>query len=150
MSTSAEQVDQPFAVSVNVTDDVLIVELRDGRTVSVPLSWYPRLEYATERERDAWELIGGGAGIHWEVVDEDISVEALVAGKPSNESQASLKRWLSDRGCVTSVGVNSSRQAGGSLREVLQVIEPAGLARQKGHLYTRGTVIEWERPHDSA
>jgi hypothetical protein len=81
-----------------VTDDVLIVELRDGRTVSVPLSWYPRLEYATERERDAWELIGGGAGIHWEVVDEDISVEALVAGKPSNESQASLKRWLSDRG----------------------------------------------------
>lgn len=98
MSTSAEQVDQPFAVSVNVTDDVLIVELRDGRTVSVPLSWYPRLEYATERERDAWELIGGGTGIHWEVVDEDISVEALVAGKPSNESQASLKRWLSDRG----------------------------------------------------
>jgi hypothetical protein len=98
MSTSAEQVDQPFAVSVNVTDDVLIVELRDGRTVSVPLSWYPRLEYATERERDAWELIGGGTGIHWEVVDEDISVEALVAGKPSNESQASLKRWLSDKG----------------------------------------------------
>jgi hypothetical protein len=98
MSTSAEQIDQPFAVRVSVTDDALVVELRDGRTVSVPLSWYPRLEHATKRERDHWELIGGGTGIHWEAVDEDISVEALLAGKPSNESQASLKRWLSDRG----------------------------------------------------
>ena len=97
MSTSAEQIDRPTALQVDVSDDTLTVELKDGRTVSVPVSWYPRLENATESERRSWELIGGGNGVHWEGVDEDISIEALLAGKPSNESQASLKRWLESR-----------------------------------------------------
>lgn len=97
MSTSAEPIDRPTAVSVDVSEDTLTVELRDGRTISVPLCWYPRLENATESEKRAWELIGNGSGIHWEDVDEDISIDALLAGRPSNESQASLERWLESR-----------------------------------------------------
>ena len=97
MGTSAEQLERASAQHVTVSEDSLIVELRDGRTISVPVSWYPRLEQATDAERDSWELIGGGTGIHWEAVDEDISVEGLLAGKPSNESQESLKRWLASR-----------------------------------------------------
>jgi hypothetical protein len=85
-------------VRVDVTEDALIVELNDGRTISVPISWYPRLEHATSTERASWKLIGSGTGIHWGPIDEDISVQALIAGKASNESQASLKRWLSQRG----------------------------------------------------
>jgi len=65
----------------------------DGRTVSVPLSWYPRLVYATKEEMDNWRFIGNGHGVHWESIDEDISVEGLLIGRPSKESQASLKRW---------------------------------------------------------
>ena len=97
MSTSAERIARPLALRVEVTDEALIVELRDGRTLSAPLAWYPRLEHATERERAAWSLIGRGTGIHWEALDEDISVEALLAGRPSGESQASFKRWLAGR-----------------------------------------------------
>jgi hypothetical protein len=82
---------------VIVSEDTLIVELKDGRTISVPVSWYPRLEQATDAERDSWELIGAGTGIHWDAIDEDISIEGLLAGKPSNESQESLKRWLANR-----------------------------------------------------
>jgi hypothetical protein len=80
-----------------VTDDLLTAELSDGRTISVPLSWYPRLCHATLKEREDWRLVGAGRGIHWPRLDEDISVENLVFGKPSAESQASLKRWLDDR-----------------------------------------------------
>jgi hypothetical protein len=97
MSTSAENIVRPAALDVVVSDDTLVVELKDGRTVSVPVSWYPRLENASEEERRHWELIGDGIGIHWEAVDEDISVEALLAGLASNESQESLKRWLATR-----------------------------------------------------
>lgn len=97
MSTSAEQLERAYAQNVTVSADALTVELTDGRTISVPVSWYPRLEQATERERDAWELIGGGTGIHWAAVDEDISIDGLLAGKRSNESQESLRRWLSGR-----------------------------------------------------
>lgn len=98
MSSSAESVTRPVATTVHVTEDTLTVELRDGRTVSVPTMWYPRLDHATADERQGWELIGGGSGIHWKAVDEDISVEALLAGKGSNESQESLQRWLNTRG----------------------------------------------------
>lgn len=98
MSSSVERIAQAVALRVAVTDEALIVELFDGRTVSVPLAWYPRLEHATRRERAAWSLIGGGTGIHWEPLDEDISVEGLLAGRPSGESQASLERWLASRG----------------------------------------------------
>jgi hypothetical protein len=98
MSTSIDSMSRPAAVRVNVTEDSLVVELEDARTISVPISWYPRLEHATAEERAAWKLIGAGTGIHWDSIDEDISVQALVAGKASNESQLSLKRWLSKRG----------------------------------------------------
>jgi hypothetical protein len=87
----------PAAVDVVVTDDTLTVDLIDGRTLSVPLDWYPRLALASQQERAHWSLIGRGAGIHWEDLDEDISIEGLIAGRLSQESQASLKRWLDRR-----------------------------------------------------
>ena len=87
----------PAAIRVDVTDDALVVELRDGRTLSVPIHWYPRLEHATPAERAGWALVGGGIGIHWESIDEDVSVQALIAGKASNESQVSVKSWLAKR-----------------------------------------------------
>jgi hypothetical protein len=87
----------PVATSAVVTDDALIVELSDGRSVSAPLAWYPRLLHATSGERLKWRLIAQGEGIHWPDVDEDISVESLIAGRPSAESPKSLQRWLAGR-----------------------------------------------------
>lgn len=83
---------KPFAEDVTVTQEDLNVDLSDGRTISVPVAWFPRLLYSTQKERDNWRLIGRGHGIHWEEIDEDISVEGLLAGKPSGESQASFKK----------------------------------------------------------
>jgi hypothetical protein len=97
MTTSAIDLNIPDAVGVTVTDDTLSVELSDGRTIAVPLEWYPRLVHATLEERNRWRLIAHGHGIHWEDLDEDISVEGLIAGRPSAESQASLARWLAGR-----------------------------------------------------
>ena len=86
-----------IATSAEVTDDSLDVELADGRSISVPLAWYPRLLHATAAERAHFRFIGGGEGIHWPDLDEDISVEGIVAGRPSGESQRSLQRWLESR-----------------------------------------------------
>ena len=86
-----------LARAVNVTDDALVVDLSDGRTVSVPLAWFPRLLHGTPEERSKWRLISDGEGIHWPDLDEDISVENLVFGKPSGESQKSFKKWLEKR-----------------------------------------------------
>jgi hypothetical protein len=97
MSISAREMAMPVAESVIVTDDTLSVDLRDGRTISVPLAWFPRLLHSTAEERSHWRLIGKGQGIHWESIDEDISVEGLLAGRPSGESQSSFKRWLETR-----------------------------------------------------
>jgi hypothetical protein len=97
----------PNALDVKVADETLIVELSDGRTISVPLAWYPRLLQATPEERKHWRLIGKGHGIHWEDIDEDLSVEGLLAGKPSGESQASFKRWL--KGRTSRLGNRSGR-----------------------------------------
>jgi hypothetical protein len=77
---------------------VLTVDLTDGRTISIPLPWYPRLVQASAAERRNWRLIGRGEGIHWPDIDEDISVAALIAGRPSAESQESFSRWLNARG----------------------------------------------------
>ena len=77
MSTLAIEV-EPLAVAVSCTDDALRVWLADGREISVPLSWSPRLLAATAEERNQWRLIAGGVGIHWEAIDEDISVESLL------------------------------------------------------------------------
>ena len=85
------------AQSLTITDDVLTVELTDGRSISVPLSWYPRLNHATPGERTNWRWIGNREGIHWPDLDEDISIENLVFGKSSGESQESLKQWLEER-----------------------------------------------------
>ena len=82
------------ATTVAVTEETLTAELSDGRTISAPLAWSPRLVHATPEERGNWELIGGGQGIHWSDLDEDISVENLLAGRKSGESQRSFKQWL--------------------------------------------------------
>ena len=97
MNTSAVEISLPVAESVTVTEDTLTVELSDGRSLSVPLAWFPRLVHATPAERNNWRLIGRGYGIHWSKLNEDISIEGLLAGKPSGESQASFKKWLSAR-----------------------------------------------------
>ena len=86
-----------LADTVIVTDDTVTVELTDGRSISVPLAWYPRLLHANPEERGKWQLIARGEGIHWPDVDEDISVSSLIAGRPSAESAASLQRWLAGR-----------------------------------------------------
>lgn len=97
MSTSAVELEIPFAEDVTVSDDTLSVDLSDGRSISVPLAWYPRLLHASSAERKRWRLIGRGLGIHWDDLDEDISVEGLLTGKPSGESQASFSGWLAKR-----------------------------------------------------
>jgi hypothetical protein len=85
------------AQNVTITEDTLAVDLTDGRAISVPLAWYPRLIHASEEERNNWRLIGNKEGVHWPDLDEDISVENLLMGKPSGESQSSFKRWLENR-----------------------------------------------------
>src|SRR3990172_2158990 len=94
---SAIEMESLIAENVTVSDSTLCVDLSDGRSISVPLAWYPRLLRATPAERKRWRLIGRGLGIHWEDLDEDISVEGLLAGKPSGESQASFGKWLARR-----------------------------------------------------
>ena len=97
MSTSAIEIEIPFVENVAVSHDTLCVDLSDGRSISVPLAWYPRLSHASSAERKHWRLIGRGVGIHWPDIDEDISVEGLLAGKRSGESQASFRKWLVKR-----------------------------------------------------
>ena len=97
MPTSTSDLLAARAVDVKVTDDELTVQLEDGRTLVVPLVWYPRLLHGSKRERARWRLIGRGVGIHWSSLDEDISVEGLLAGRRSGESQQSLKRWFEGR-----------------------------------------------------
>ena len=97
MSSLAVENQSPLATQVKITRETLSVEIADGRTISAPLAWYPRLSHATEDERNSWRLIGGGRGIHWPALDEDISVANLLAGQPSAESQTSFKKWLAAR-----------------------------------------------------
>jgi hypothetical protein len=97
MSVSVVNQQTPYAQDVKVTDDTLCVDLGDGRTISVPLAWFPRLVHATSEERNNWRLIGSGEGIHWENIDEDISIEGLLAGHAPGESQISFKKWLKTR-----------------------------------------------------
>ena len=98
MTSLAIEFRMASAQNVQVTEDALIVDLSDGRTLSVPLAWFPRLLHGTPEERNQWRLIGDGEGIHWTDLDEDISVENLILGKPSGESQKSFKQWLEARG----------------------------------------------------
>ena len=82
---------------VHVSEVALTVDLADGRSISAPLAWYPRLWHGTTAVRENWRLIGNGSGIHWPDLDEDISAEGLIFGRASNESQQSLSRWLEER-----------------------------------------------------
>ncbi len=97
MSTSAPETTTAAATAIRFTADALCVDLADGRTISVPIEWYPRLSHASAAERSNWRLIGTGEGIHWPDLDEDISIEGLLAGRPSAESQSSLRKWLAGR-----------------------------------------------------
>lgn len=97
MNTLPIEIQAAKAQNVAVTDEALTVDLTDGRTLSVPLAWYPRLLHGTPAERNHWELIGDGEGIHWPELDEDLSVEGLLLGRPSGESQRSFRRWLDER-----------------------------------------------------
>ena len=83
--------------NVRVTDDTLIVDCDDGRSVSLPLAWYPRSLHGTPKERNTWQPCGAGAGIHWPLLDEDLSVEGLLAGRRSGEGEVSFERWLKVR-----------------------------------------------------
>ena len=94
MATSILELDVPGATSVAVTDDTLTADLADGRTIAVPLAWYPRLLHATADERARWELHASGRHIHWPDLDEDLSVDGLLAGRPSGEGAESFRRWL--------------------------------------------------------
>lgn len=96
-SGSPSEIGEARAQAIRVTEDSLTVDLVDGRSISVPLAWYPRLAHGVDAERSRWRFIGDGEGIHWPDLDEDISVEGLLAGRRSGETQASLKRWLESR-----------------------------------------------------
>jgi hypothetical protein len=97
MSTSGTELGEATARNVSVSDDSLAVDLADGRTITVPLAWFPRLAQGTAAERVNSRFIGSGEGIHWPDLDEDISVGSLLAGRRSGETQESLRRWLQRR-----------------------------------------------------
>jgi len=97
MNSLAVEVQEAKAQSVSVSEDSLTIDLVDGRTVIVPLVWYPRLWYGTREERSNFEIIGDGTLIHWPDLDEDLSVSGILAGRQSGESRQSLKKWLEKR-----------------------------------------------------
>ena len=94
MSSSASEPRAGKVATVRVTARDLVVSLTDGRTMMVPLRWYPRLAHGSVAQRRSWRLIGRRASIRWVDLDEDISVADLLAGRRSRESKASLRRWL--------------------------------------------------------
>ena len=97
MSTSPVEIIVARAQAVQVGEDGLVVDLVDGRTISVPLVWYPRLWHGNAAERAHFEIIGDGAYIHWPDLEEDLSVAGILAGRRSGESPASLQTWLATR-----------------------------------------------------
>jgi hypothetical protein len=96
-SSMIELLTIPLIQKVTITDEALSVDLSDGRTISVPLAWYPRLLNGSILERNDYRLIADGSGIHWHQLDEDISLKNLILGQPSGESQTSFQRWLKNR-----------------------------------------------------
>ena len=97
MGSSVIEIQEARAQAVTVTDDSLSVDLTDGRTIIVPLGWYPRLWYGTLAERNHVEIFGDGAHLHWPELDEDLTVAGLIAGRRSGESGESLQKWLAAR-----------------------------------------------------
>ena len=88
---------EPLAISVVITNEKLRVDLSDGRSLVVPLEWYPRLANASPKERKNWRLLGDGYALEWPDLDEHIGIEGLLAGRRSGESQPSFERWLASR-----------------------------------------------------
>ena len=88
---------EPLVANMMVTEEKLVVDLNDGRSLIVPLEWYPRLLHASPKERNNWQLLGDGYAIEWPDIDEHIGVEGLLAGRRSGESQKSFERWLASR-----------------------------------------------------
>ena len=97
MITSTLKEREALAQRIRITANELCIELVDCRTVSVPVQWYPRLAHGSTAERQNWQIIGRGGGVHWPDLDEDIAIEDLLAGRPSGESQPSFQRWLHTR-----------------------------------------------------
>ncbi len=97
MSTFITKNETAVAENVKVSKDTLTVDIDDGRTISVPLSWFPRLLYGSPHERNNWRFIGRGEGIHWPDLDEDLGIAGLLEGIPSNESQESFQKWIKER-----------------------------------------------------
>ena len=97
MSSSAVDIQEARAQSVRVSGEALEVDLVDGRTIIVPLAWFPRLWHGTPQERNRFEILGDGAYLHWPNLDEDLTVAGLLAGRQSGESAQSLQKWLSSR-----------------------------------------------------
>jgi hypothetical protein len=124
MSTLKVEQPEARAQHVKVTSDTLTVDLTDGRTISVPLAWFPRLLHGSVAERNNWRFIARGEGIHWIDLDEDISVEGLLHGQQSQESNTSLQRWLQSRH-----GKGSSRQ---TLKKRLQPTPRTQKTRARG------------------
>lgn len=97
MNSLVVEIEEARAQLVTVSEDSLMVDLVDGRTIIAPLAWYPRLWHGTPEERNNFEIIGAGTIIHWPDLDEDLSIAGLLAGRRSGESQQSLARWLEQR-----------------------------------------------------
>ncbi len=97
MPSVVETLTLPRIIRVAVTDDTVSVDLEDGRSLAVPIGWYPRLAHGTPTERANVKISGAGYGMHWPELDEDIGIEGLLMGKQSTESAASFERWLQQR-----------------------------------------------------
>src|ERR1051325_3786559 len=97
MNSSVIEIQEARAQAVALTDDALTVDLADGRTIIVPLVWFPRLWHATPQERNRFDIFGGGAYIRWPDLDEDLTLAGLLEGRRSGESSQSLKKWLDRR-----------------------------------------------------
>src|SRR5437867_10874101 len=111
MSTLKVEQTEARAQHVKVTTDTLTVDLTDGRTISVPLAWFPRLLHGSVSERNNWRFIAHGEGIHWTDLEEDISVEGLLIGQQSSESHASLEKWLQNRQAKASLRRKTPNQS---------------------------------------
>ena len=109
MTISTVSFEVPGAMTLEVSEDTLSAELCDGRIISVPLAWYPRLVHATPKERDNWEIHAGGQHLHWPDLDEDLSVEMLLTGQKSGESPRSFKRWLEAKQAGLPVAIHEIR-----------------------------------------
>jgi len=97
MSSLVIEIQEARAQHVTINEDSLSIDLVDGRTIVVPLLWYPRLWHGTPEERNNFKIIADGTLIHWPVLDEDLSISGILAGRQSGESPKSLKKWLAER-----------------------------------------------------